>query len=95
MNTAAVAKKGTASIRIDMDLLNAAKQAAKAENRSLSNYIETLLLNLGFGKAKEKEEEYVDEELMKDIERSRKSMEEGRGVLCNTKEDIIKHLERL
>lgn len=53
MSTTALTKKGVASIRIDLDLLNAAKEAAREENRSLSNYIETILIRFGIGKKKD------------------------------------------
>ncbi len=40
--------KTSTSIRIDSDLLDQMKKEAKAENRSLSNYIETLLYRMGY-----------------------------------------------
>ena len=40
--------KTSISIRIDSDLLDQMKKEAKAENRSLSNYIETLLYRMGY-----------------------------------------------
>lgn len=89
--TTLVSKKGVASIRIDLALLDDLKAKAKAENRSLSNYIETLLRRFGFGK----EEEYVDEYLMKDIARVRREYEEGNGVLCRTKEETLRYLDSL
>lgn len=46
MNGAAL--KTSTSIRIDSDLLEQMKKEAKAENRSLSNYIETLLYRMGY-----------------------------------------------
>lgn len=39
--------KSTTSIRIDSSMLNQIKKEAKAENRSLSNYIETLFYRMG------------------------------------------------
>ena len=38
--------KTSASIRIDTDLLNILKSNAKRDNRSLSNYLETILLEI-------------------------------------------------
>lgn len=40
--------KAPASIRIDADLLEQIKIDAQMENRSLSNYIETLLYRFGY-----------------------------------------------
>lgn len=37
-----------ASIRIDASILETIKEEARAENRSLSNYIETLFYRLGY-----------------------------------------------
>lgn len=42
--------KSVASIRIDSDILDTLKKEAKADNRSLSNYLETLLYRLGYRK---------------------------------------------
>ncbi len=49
MNTQSI-PKGVATIRIDADLLDALKTDAKADNRSLSNYLETLLYRIGYRK---------------------------------------------
>lgn len=38
--------KTSTSIRIDTDLLNILKSNAKRDNRSLSNYLETILLEI-------------------------------------------------
>ena len=38
--------KSSASIRIDTDLLNILKSNAKKDNRSLSNYLETILFEI-------------------------------------------------
>ena len=38
--------KSSASIRIDTDLLNILKSNAKRDNRSLSNYLETILFRI-------------------------------------------------
>ena len=38
--------KSSASIRIDTDLLNILKSNAKRDNRSLSNYLETILFEI-------------------------------------------------
>ena len=38
--------KSSASIRIDTDLLNILKSNAKIDNRSLSNYLETILFEI-------------------------------------------------
>lgn len=40
--------KESTSIRIDAGLLAQIKADAKAENRSLSNYLETLLYRMGY-----------------------------------------------
>lgn len=40
--------KESTSIRIDAGLLAQIKQEAKADNRSLSNYLETLLYRMGY-----------------------------------------------
>lgn len=40
--------KMPASIRIDASILETIKEEARAENRSLSNYIETLFYRLGY-----------------------------------------------
>lgn len=42
------AVKSTVSIRIDASILETIRSEAKAENRSLSNYFETLLYRLGY-----------------------------------------------
>ena len=39
-------KKSSASIRIDTDLLNTLKSNAKKDNRSFSNYMETILFDV-------------------------------------------------
>lgn len=40
--------KESTSIRIDASLLAQIKEEAKADNRSLSNYLETLLYRMGY-----------------------------------------------
>lgn len=40
--------KESTSIRIDAGILEQIKREAKADNRSLSNYLETLLYRLGY-----------------------------------------------
>ncbi len=42
----AVKTKSSASIRIDTDLLNILKSNAKRDNRSFSNYMETILFEV-------------------------------------------------
>ncbi len=42
----AVKTKSSASIRIDTELLNTLKNNAKRDNRSLSNYMETILFDV-------------------------------------------------
>lgn len=44
----AIELKTSTSIRIDSSLLNQIKREAKAENRSLSNYIETVFYRMGY-----------------------------------------------
>lgn len=46
MNTLGL--KEATSIRIDAGILEQIKREAKADNRSLSNYLETLLYRLGY-----------------------------------------------
>ena len=43
---AAIKTKTSASIRIDTDLLNTLKSNAKKDNRSFSNYMETILFDV-------------------------------------------------
>ena len=40
--------KASTSIRIDASVLEQIRSEARAENRSLSNYIETLLYRMGY-----------------------------------------------
>ena len=42
----AIKTKASTSIRIDADLLNTLKKNAKKDNRSLSNYLETILFDV-------------------------------------------------
>ena len=42
----AIKPKTSTSIRIDADLLNTLKSNAKKDNRSLSNYLETILFDV-------------------------------------------------
>lgn len=44
----ALGLKEATSIRIDAGILEQIKREAKADNRSLSNYLETLLYRLGY-----------------------------------------------
>jgi predicted transcriptional regulator len=44
--SAAIKTKTSASIRIDTDLLNTLKSNAKKDNRSFSNYMETILFDV-------------------------------------------------
>jgi len=46
--------KVTTTIRIDASILEQMRSEARAENRSLSNYIETLLYKMGYGDHNEK-----------------------------------------
>lgn len=41
--------KVTTTIRVDASILEQIRNEAKLENRSLSNYIETLLYKMGYG----------------------------------------------
>lgn len=70
-----MASKVTTSIRIDEDLLQDLKQQAKAENRSLSNYLETLLSKCRY--LVEENKEYSMEELDSLIAEARVDYEKG------------------
>lgn len=48
MSTPSTSLKTSTSIRIDADLLSQIRAEAKAEHRSLSNYLETLLYRWGY-----------------------------------------------
>lgn len=47
-NTSKMNTKASTSITIDADLLAQVRKEAKAENRTLSNYIETVLYRMGY-----------------------------------------------
>lgn len=48
MSTPSTSLKTSTSIRIDADLLSQIRAEAKAEHRSLSNYLETLFYRWGY-----------------------------------------------
>lgn len=59
---AAISTKKTTSLRIDSELYSFIESLAKKENRSINNYIETLLFNVtGFGKINEETKKAIAE----------------------------------
>lgn len=73
------------TLRIDEDLLRDLKQQAKAENRSLSNYLETLLSKWRY--LVEENKEYSMEELDRIVAENHKEYEKGNYTRI-TPEDI-------
>lgn len=59
---ATISTKKTTSLRIDSELYSFIESLAKKENRSINNYIETLLFNVtGFGKINEETKKAIAE----------------------------------
>lgn len=59
---ATISTKKTTSLRIDSELYSFIENLAKKENRSINNYIETLLFNVtGFGKINEETKKAIAE----------------------------------
>ena len=88
---ATLSQKTTTSIRIDSGLLEYLKKEAKAVNRSLSNYLETLLFDI----KKEQEEEVITPELQAMIDKGRQEIKEGKGTLVSSKQELYDLMESL
>lgn len=88
---ATLSHKTTTSIRIDSELLEFLREEAKAVNRSLSNYLENLLLNF----KKEHEEEELTPALKIKLEKGRKDIKDGKGILVSSKQELYDLMESL
>ena len=83
MNTISITKKST-SLRLDSGLYTEIQKLAKKQNRSINNYIETLLSDaVGYNEPNEKTKQAI-----KEIETENKSLKRYSNV-----EDLFKDLE--
>lgn len=88
--------KSSVSIRIDSVLLKQLREEAQNENRSLSNYLETILYRV-YHMASGGDNGTIDPslELKAKIDRAREDYRNGRGTTCKTVEDSIALFESL
>ncbi len=88
MNTKTITKKKTTSLRIDNGLFEHIENIAKRENRSINNYIETILLNTtGYNIAPE-----LTKEDLEAIEQSKKEAKKGLFIPYN---DVMEKAKRI
>ena len=86
--------KSSISIRIDSMLLKQLKEEAQNENRSLSNYLETILYRIGYKEPKGDDGMLVHE-LKAKIDRAREDYKSGQGTTCKTVKDSVALFESL
>ena len=84
--------KETTSIRINKSLLERMRAKAKADNRSFSSLVETLLYKLD---ATKDDSLMSEEAFFNKVDASRKSIEEGRFVEIRNKEELHRYLDSL
>ena len=84
--------KETTSIRINKSLLERMRAKTKADNRSFSSLVETLLYKLD---ATEDDSLMSEEAFFNKVDASRKSIEEGRFVEIRNKEELHRYLDSL
>lgn len=83
-----------ASFRFQASLLDELKAKAKASNRSLNNYVESLLMEI-LGVADKDDELLVTPELQQKIDKARKEHRNGETLVFKTADDAIKWMDAL
>ena len=88
--------KSSVSIRIDSVLLKQLREEAQNENRSLSNYLETILYRV-YHKASGGDNSTIAPslELKAKIDRAREDYRNGQGTTCKTVDDSVALFESL
>lgn len=83
-----------ASFRFQASLLDELKEKAKASNRSLNNYVESLLMDI-MGSSTQSDEPVITPELQKKIDKARKGRENGETLKFENADAAIKWMDSL
>lgn len=87
-------KKIFTGFRLKESLIQDLKRLATDSNRSLNNYVETLLTK--FVSAEKNEDASLSkEEMIERIEKSEKDIMDGKGTIIRNKEELEKFLSEL
>ena len=84
-----------ASFRFQSALLDELKAKAKASNRSLNNYVESLLINLLHPEAPVVDDNTITPELQEKIDEARTEHAKGNFVRCSNKQELQDFLNSL
>lgn len=82
------------SFHFQASLLDELKAKAKASNRSLNNYVESLLMEI-LGVADKDDELLITPELQNKIDKARKEHRSGETLMFKTADDTIKWMDAL
>lgn len=83
------------SFRLSNTLLEELKAKAKASNRSLNNYVESLLISILHPSANNMAGTTLNSDLQERIESARKEHRNGNFVRCSNREELQKYLDSL
>jgi hypothetical protein len=83
-----------ASFRFQASLLDELKAKAKASNRSLNNYVESLLMDI-LGTSDNNDELIITPELQKKIDKAHKEYLKGESLLFENADEAIKWMDSL
>ncbi len=82
------------SFRLPPELLEELKEYAKATNRSLNNYVESILTDV-MRKTKKEEVNIITPALQKKLDKAREEIHNGQCVTLRSHEDIDKYFASL
>ena len=93
--TATTVARIPASFRFQSTLLDELKAKAKASNRSLNNYVESLLINLLHPATPVVDDNTITPELQEKINEARAEYVKGNFVRCSNKQELKDFLDSL
>lgn len=82
------------SFRLPAELLEELKECAKATNRSLNNYVESILMDF-MSKNKTMEENAITPDLQAKLDKAREEHRNGETLCFDTAQDAIAWMEAL
>ncbi len=84
-----------ASFRFQSSLLEELKAKALASNRSLNNYVESLLINILHPSSEVEDDNVITPEIQMKINEARTEHSKGNFVRCNNKQELKDFLNSL
>lgn len=83
-----------ASFRLPAELLEELKECAKATNRSLNNYVESILMDF-MSKNKTMEENAITPDLQAKLDKAREEIDSGQCITLKSHDNIDKYFTSL